>query len=228
MSSQIKAVIFDIGGILAYDVWEHLYLDDVTGLASRFNLPKDKAEEVGKKLWKEFAHISMVGEETPEMLEQKYWQRFIDECGDALPAVTVDELVGLSDSFIRDVNNAEMIPLLEAIKDRGLVFAICSNNNEFWFKRQMHKLGFATFFPDETTILSCRIGVSKDDPSGKMFTEVLEKLALPPEETLYFEDRKSNVERAQAYGINAILVPPESAQGASVITNALTSYGISL
>jgi HAD superfamily hydrolase (TIGR01509 family) len=228
MNPRLKAVIFDIGGILAYDVWEHLYLDDATGLASRFNLPKDKAEKVGKKLWKEFANTTMEDAETPETLEQRYWQRFIEECGDALPAITTEELVALSEPFIRDVNNTEMIPLLERLKDLGLVFAICSNNNEFWFKRQMQKLGLVNFFPTETTVLSCRTGVSKDDPSGRMFMEVLEKLRMPSEETFYFEDRQPNVERAQSYGINAILVPSESIQGVSVIKNALEGYGISL
>ena len=31
-NEMIKAIIFDIGGVIAYDVWEHLLLDQEIGM----------------------------------------------------------------------------------------------------------------------------------------------------------------------------------------------------
>jgi hypothetical protein len=40
MSTPVRAVIFDIGGVLAHDVWEPLFLDPETGLASRYGIDR--------------------------------------------------------------------------------------------------------------------------------------------------------------------------------------------
>ena len=51
---MIKGIIFDVGGVLAHDVWEHLLLDKPKGLAARFDLQYDAVEKVGKALWTAF------------------------------------------------------------------------------------------------------------------------------------------------------------------------------
>ena len=55
MSTPVRAVIFDIGGVLAHDVWEHLFLDPETGLASRYGIDREKLQSVGRSLWTQFA-----------------------------------------------------------------------------------------------------------------------------------------------------------------------------
>ena len=37
---MLKAVIFDVGGALLYDIWEHLFLDENHGLISLYGLPR--------------------------------------------------------------------------------------------------------------------------------------------------------------------------------------------
>ena len=61
---MIKAVIFDIGGVLAHDVWEHLVLDKPEGIASRYGLVETQVEEVRKELWDKF------------MYDKGFWEKF--------------------------------------------------------------------------------------------------------------------------------------------------------
>ena len=60
---MIEAIIFDVGGVLAYDVWEHLLLDkgdprnpgNPAGIAGLYGLREKDAERVGRKLWKVYS-----------------------------------------------------------------------------------------------------------------------------------------------------------------------------
>ncbi len=55
---MIKAVVFDIGGVLAFDIWEHAFLDPEKGLAGVLSLPPDEVKQVGLKMWENFAYRS--------------------------------------------------------------------------------------------------------------------------------------------------------------------------
>ena len=75
---MIQALIFDIGGVLAYDVWEHLLLDKEKGVASVFNLNVDEVCKVGQDLWDQFAHRPADTENGWTRLEKDYWNLFIE------------------------------------------------------------------------------------------------------------------------------------------------------
>ena len=144
---MIQAVVFNVGGVLAKDVWEHLLLDPETGVASTYNLPKAFVREVGSKLWGEYELKPIPSESRWEKLEEEYWEKFIAEFRDALPSsATTDQFINMTEGFICDVNDEEMVPLLQRLQAGGVDIALCSNNNEFWFARQKHKLGFERFF----------------------------------------------------------------------------------
>lgn len=73
---DIRAVLLDIGGVLARDCWEHQYYDREHGIIGRYPyLDPKHLTDVGKKLWEEFAyHPDVDG-----TMEDTYWQRFISE-----------------------------------------------------------------------------------------------------------------------------------------------------
>jgi putative hydrolase of the HAD superfamily len=198
---NIKAAIFDIGGVLAHDVWENLLLDEKCGIASKYSLCKDKTERVGKLLWQLFAYQTEFQDHEWRELEMRYWELFIQYFTDQLKEPVPDNFIELTDSFIRPVEG--MIPLLEKLQSQGIDLAICSNNNEFWFRRQMDKLGLYRFFKPSKIILSCRIGVPKSSPKYEMLKAAVDALGVSVADCIFVDDRKRNVERAQDYGMTA-------------------------
>ena len=46
VNSMIKALVFDIGGVLAYDIWEYL----LPAIASQYNLDNSQVMKVGERL----------------------------------------------------------------------------------------------------------------------------------------------------------------------------------
>ena len=73
---MIKAVVFDIGGVLAFDIWEHLFLDPEKGLAAGLSLSPDEVKQMGLKMWEDFAYKSAKSEKEINALEIDYWSQF--------------------------------------------------------------------------------------------------------------------------------------------------------
>jgi len=196
--------IFDMGGVLAHDVWEHLLLDPERGICTQFSLDRDQVERVGELLWQRFAYLPETGGTNWQVLEQLYWQRFIDCFPQQLSSVTSpSDFINLTEDFISPVEG--MIPILERLQSHGIDLAMCSNNNEFWFRRQMNKLGLHGFFSPSKVVLSCRIGVSKSSPGFEMYQAAANALAIPKTQCLFVDDREGNIERARVVGMHGIL-----------------------
>ncbi|MBU4332469.1 HAD-IA family hydrolase [Patescibacteria group bacterium] len=199
----VKAVIFDIGGVLAHNVWDHLLLDD-NGVMSRFpQLHKAELERIGKVLWDAFGYVPEYPN-TWQELEERYWKMFIRYFKGYLPETAKpDDFIQMTDSFIRPILGMKSV--LKKLQLKGIKLAICSNNNEFWFRRQMDQLGLWRFFDSDNVILSCRIGVSKSSPRFEMFHAALSALSLPGDNCIFVDDREGNIERARQCGMQGIL-----------------------
>ena len=204
----IKAIIFDIGGVLAQDIWEHLFFEP-NGIVALHKLNKQIVNEIGAKLWNEFAYRN---DDEWQKLELKYWQRFVEESRLQLP---VDYFVQLTDKFVMPITG--MAKLVGDLKTRKLDLAICSNNTEFWFERQRKKLALDNYFETGKTILSSRIGTSKNSADFKMFKAVISALGAEKQECVFIDDSEENISRALEYGIKGILFPSHSEFGADYL-----------
>lgn len=199
---MVKALVFDVGGVLAHDVWEHLLLDEPNGVAAKYTLDKAEVERVGKLLWEVFAYRPEVKQKNWQALERQYWRGFIKYFGDQLPStVSPEDFIQMTADFIKPVDTETMPKLLEEIQSRGIDLAICSNNTEFWIRRQMDKLSLHKFFSPSKIILSCRVGVSKSSPRYEMFHAVTEALGVLKSQCVFVDDKKRNVNRAQECGM---------------------------
>jgi len=216
----IKAIIFDIGGVLAYDVWEHLFFDP-DGIVALYQLNNEMVYKIGAKLWGEFAYQNIGIESSWEKTEENYWQRFIEESHLELP---VDIFIQLTDKFIKPVIG--MSKLLERLKAKNVDLAICSNNTEFWFERQRRKLGFDEYFKTEKTILSSRVGFSKSSTGFEMFQTVVSALNAEKQNCIFVDDRKENISNALEYGITSIFFPSHSEFGADYLSNLFIKMDI--
>ncbi|MGZ4854529.1 MAG: HAD family hydrolase [Candidatus Angelobacter sp.] len=219
---MIRAVIFDVGGVLAYDVWEHLLLDEPdpanpdkpVGIASFYGLRRRDVERVGRKLWKIYSRPSnILGGENLD-LEDHYWCDFIEELKDQLPrSIRTSDLKGRTDSFIQPVNKAGMESLLKELQSKKLRLVICSDNTEFWFRRQVAKLELHRFFSRQDCFVSYEVGYSKDSPRFEKFHAISQALEMDSASCVFIDDRQKNVEWALKYGFTPMLFPSHSSWG---------------
>jgi FMN phosphatase YigB (HAD superfamily) len=205
---MIEAVIFDVGGVLAYDVWEHLLLDESEGVASTWKLDRQQVERAGRALWEEFSIRPSVGDCGWQELEKEYWRTFVDRLHLRIP---IEELIHLSESFIRPVEG--MVDLLNELQGR-FELALCSDNTEFWFERQMSKAGLHKFFNPGNVVLSCRTGFSKSSPGFEMFRAVVGALDTDKNNCIFVDDRAGPILQATRFGLGGILFPSHARYGA--------------
>ena len=191
-----RAVILDVGGVLAHDIWEPMFDD----LAARYGLNRSRVRRAGKLLWETFAYVPQTPANTWRDMERRYWQLFLQIC--RLP-VTVESLIRRTDRYVMPV--AGMRPILEALKARRTRLVICSNNNEIWWPRQARKLQLKRYFDDEKLVLSSRIGAPKNSPRLEMFKAAVRAAGVPAARCLFIDDREENIRRARRCGIDAVL-----------------------
>ena len=204
---MVEGVIFDIGGVLADDVWEHLLpaRDKQGGIAEKYGLDKEQVHKVGELLWQAFAYRPESHENSWRELERQYWDLFIKFFwGKSAPeGVSIDEFIEMTNRFINPVD-AQVLCFLEELRLKGIRLGICSNNNEFWFRRQMDKLKLHRYFSPSKIILSCRIGVSKSSKRYEMFHAAVKAMGLPHSKCAFVDDREDNVKFAEDCGMKGI------------------------
>jgi HAD superfamily hydrolase (TIGR01509 family) len=203
---MINAIIFDVGGVIAYDVWEHMLLDQTGGIAARCQLDPQQVQQAGLELWEAFAYRS---DKPWKELEQDYWALFVQRFPTAGP---VDPLIQLTERFIRPVEG--MSQLLADLRATGLIIAICSNATEFWFERQMNKLGLRPIVDENKVILSSRVGFPKNSPGSEMFYAAVRATGVKKDQCLFVDDRPENIKQAAQVGLSSILFPSHADYGA--------------
>ena len=213
-----RAVIFDVGGVLARDIWEYLFDD----LAADHRLDREALHAAGRLLWETFAYVPETPANTWRDMERRYWELFLSMFPQLRSRnVSLESLVALTDRYVVPVEG--MRPILEALRERGIPLVVCSNNNEIWWPRQAEKLELARFFPESKLVLSSRVGAPKNSPGLEMFKAAVAAAAVAPGDCFFVDDRMENIERARSFGIDAVLF-----RGAAALRAELQQRGLAL
>ena len=91
--------------------------------------------------------------------------------------------------------------ILADLANARVRLACLSNDLSQWSRRLRERFKLDTWI--DTWVISADIGVRK--PSAAAFTTLLDQIGLPPERTVFFDDRPANVEAARALGLDAVL-----------------------
>lgn len=126
-----------------------------------------------------------------------YWQKLLREAG--LPLERAEEL-NRWDGRLWTVENPVMVAWQLKLKQRGLLTAILSNMSDNVLENIEREFDWIHRF--DVLVWSCQIGAVKPDPS--IYHHTLAELGTQPEETLFIDDKRPNVEAARALGIQAI------------------------
>jgi putative hydrolase of the HAD superfamily len=181
----LRAVVFDYGIVLTGPpdavAWANLLR--ITGL------PQERFEPL---YW-----ANRIALDEGKLTGIGYWQKFLREAG--LPLEPAEEL-SRWDARLWTVQNPVMVAWQLAVKGRGLRTAILSNISDNVLENIEREFDWIHRF--DVLVWSYQFGAAKPDPS--IYRHTLAQLGTQPEETLFIDDKRPNVEAARALGIQAI------------------------
>ena len=109
------------------------------------------------------------------------------------------------------------IALLHELAERSIPLFALSNWAAETFERTHHLFPFLSSF--EGLVISGRIGLAKPDP--RIFRHLLDSHGLSAGDTLFVDDRTSNVEAARALGIEGLLFEGPASLRAALVQRGL-------
>jgi len=178
---MVRAVLFDIGGVLIENPSERRY-------KKYAKICHENIEEVKRKIRKKGRLL-----DTGKIPSQEFWSYTSRELGiskELFRKIWVRELVKC-----KDKTNA--LKLAKVLKSKGYNIGLLSNTSNAESRVHTVKKLFPLFRPN--LFLSFRIGHRK--PSEKIFRFASRKMRLSPEEIVFIDNKKENVEGAARIGI---------------------------
>jgi putative hydrolase of the HAD superfamily len=182
-SPPIKAIFWDIGGVLLSNGWDR---DQRRVVVTQFGLDPDDFQERHKLIVPE---LEMGRLTLDDYLNQTVFHRPTDFDKDAF----------LAAMEAQSVPNEEALALLRQLTGGYRMYAL---NNE---SRELNAYRRRTFELDDallTFFTSCYLGLSKPGPA--IYRLALDLVGVQPEQALMIDDRLQNVEAARSVGMQAI------------------------
>ena len=101
----------------------------------------------------------------------------------------------------------ERIQRICALKKRYRVYLLSNIYEDAWMHavREIESKGYALSDLFHQLFLSYEMKLAKPDP--RIFRELFRATGIVPEETIYFDDTRENIEIGKALGLHAVLVP---------------------
>ena len=179
---MIKAIIFDIGGVLVTDVTRELR----EYLADKLELSYSRVSKAFFQRWPEYKTAAIGADE--------FWEAFSRDLGVNLD---VGQLQPISNSMIREID--DMLTFARALK-RKYKLGIISNNTNVW-----DRYARTTFHLEEIfdAILTSN-EFKKPKPDKEIYEACLEKLDVKPAEAIFIDDKEENISAAKELGMGAI------------------------
>ncbi len=183
----LRAVIFDYGMVLTGlpDAEAHDAMIRITGL------PADRFEAL---YWAD-RHAYDEG----KLTGIAFWQKFMRESGLDLAPSTIEELNRL-DARMWTTQNPAMLAWQLQLKQHGILTAILSNMGDSVLENMMREFDWLGRF--DVLVWSYQLRMAKPDPA--IYLHTLQQLGTRPDETLFIDDKRINVEAARDLGMKAI------------------------
>jgi putative hydrolase of the HAD superfamily len=219
VEKMIKAIIFDLGGVLMTDVPLKQIAEDLAKKSplSKADSLRSLQEQIHAHLYPtEHWNLLTLGKIT----EDEYWDNFLK-----VSKTNVDK------KYLTDKVRSSLYPLEHATRIVNLLknhykLAILSNHAKEWSEYMRQK--FDLFKSFDQIIFSCDVGLRKPDP--RTYEIALEKLKcdaegrtirLAPEECILVDDKKRNTDAAEKLGIKGMVF-----EKASKLIEDLSKLGV--
>jgi putative hydrolase of the HAD superfamily len=193
---MIHAVVFDYGGVISFPPPEMV----VERLASLGGLDVNILETLMRKYRDAYDRGSYSGKD--------YYRIILEKAGVHYEERILEEMARVDMEGWAHIN-PETIKLMEEVKTAGLTLGILSNMPEEFL--DMARRVMPLFTLPDIGIFSCELGLIK--PEAAIYWKLIETLGCKPEEIVFFDDTRVNVETAQEQGIKAaVWKGPEEAK----------------
>jgi putative hydrolase of the HAD superfamily len=183
----LRGVIFDFGMVLSGPV----NTDARRALIQAVGLPEHQFEPL---YWAD-RHAYDEG----KLTGIAFWQKFGRDSDLNFSSHQIEELNRL-DARMWTTFDPAMIAWQLQLKHAGLLTAILSNMGDSVLANMEREFTWLRNF--DVLVWSFQLGIAKPDPA--IYHYVLEKLGTRPEETLFLDDRRINIDAAKALGLRAI------------------------
>jgi putative hydrolase of the HAD superfamily len=184
---RISLLLWDVGGVLLSNAWDH---EERQAAAKHFGLDPVEFERRHDRIAEEF--------ETGQVDEETYLSRTVF---DVPRPFTRDAFR----QFMRDqsVAIAPSLATARSLRRSGqFVMAALNNESEALNDYRIVRFGLKEIF--HVFFSSCYIGRRKPDPAAYRYA--LRLAQCEPEEGLFIDDRKENVEAAGSVGLRTVWV----------------------
>ena len=187
---MIKAIVFDIGGVLIdLDIERCLKAFREDAGFKRIGECLDPCHQRG-----------VIGNlESGAVTEDEFITSVLEEC----PEGTTPDTIRKCFCALLNSVSPEKVEYINELKDHYDLYLL-SNNNPItmrYTEEEFAKVGIPfSIFKDK--FISCDLKLLK--PSPEIFQEVIRRIGLPAEEILFVDDSMRNVEGAESQGINGL------------------------
>jgi epoxide hydrolase-like predicted phosphatase len=183
---DIKAVIFDLGGVLVRTEFPQARRD----LARKLGQELETLDHIiwGREDW-ELAQIGAI-------TYDEYWNRVGADLGFSTP----EELSDFRrEYFSGDRVDQELVSLMRNLRSRYKIGLLSNapDRLDVWLEENW---GISNLF--DAIVYSAQVGIAK--PDSAIFRLILDRLDVPPSETLFIDDYPRNVDAALELGMQAI------------------------
>jgi putative hydrolase of the HAD superfamily len=183
----LRAVIFDFGMVLTGlpDATAHDAMVRITGLS---------AEQFENYYW-----ADRLAYDEGKLSGVTFWEKFARDAGLLLSPAQMDEL-NRQDARMWTTQDPAMVAWQRKLKAAGIRTAILSNMGDSVLESIKREFRWIDDF--DVLVWSFQLHLVKPDPA--IYRHTLERLATRAEETLFIDDKRVNVEAAQALGMKAV------------------------
>ena len=180
---MIKAIIFDLGGVIFTDGTNRF----VANLVEKYGVDEDKARNIIEgKIGTQYRKS--------EITRNEFWKRFLEELAINENADKLEE-AWISEYKLRD----EMRDLLFELAKKYKLYFLSDSVRER-AERLNSKYNLVSWFTDG--IFSHEVGIRKPHPD--MYRLILEKAGVKPEEAIFTDDKEKFLEPARELGMKTI------------------------
>lgn len=180
-NKEIKAVIFDLGGVYFKDA-----LSSFSDLSAKEGFSSNRFLDVIRK--KYFNKI-----ETGKMLEKEFWHKFKQDVGFKMPIAEAKKY------FLS--HHKPMPGMKKIVKDlrKKIKVGLLTNNTVAWYDMADKEFKISQDF--DSVVVSASVGIRK--PDKKIYKLIANKLGVSEKECIFFDDFEENISGAKRAGMNA-------------------------
>ncbi|HUJ96074.1 MAG TPA: HAD family phosphatase [Terriglobales bacterium] len=186
-SKQPRAIIFDYGEVLCFPPTH----EEIRRMAEIFGLGNGQFRPIYDKNRRIYDRGDLTAEE--------YWAAFAADAG---KKVTPEEVKKLRawDTEMWSRTNPAMIEWLLALQNAGFKTAILSNMQEDMVNAARRQFAWIKKF--DCAVFSHEMRLAKPEP--EIYQHCLRGLGTQPHETVFIDDRETNIKAARQLGIQSI------------------------